>query len=152
MAFMRGQAALEMFVAVTIALLLVFWLGNYAGAFSRTAAATGAASQQALIARQLASAFGNACALGVNTTMRTPCLRDGAEDSYYNVSFKAGENKFRVFNAVSNSTTETVTNCAFPSEWWTNVKCAETPLVCAYNVEGVFINFSDKVVAGECER
>ena len=69
---MRGQASIELFFAMTLFVLVVFWLNYFYG----LAASSGVSELrgQRVLAESLASAASDACASGVAVSVALPCL------------------------------------------------------------------------------
>ena len=142
---MRGQAAFELLFVLVIALLLLFWLGNYSSQFEKTSYAAAVSSQQRLAAKQFAGAVNDVCVRAVNYTFQTACLKWKAADAYYTVSAAVGTADFYLYNSFSNSTEKSTAVCLFGTTFNQSIKCSETPQLCIQNIGGKI-----SVVSGGC--
>lgn len=98
---MRGQAAVELFLVATLAMLTLLWLGNYMNEWQRGAVAT-VTLQEKVLAADIARIANRASASQVNVTYELPCLRSGSQTIAYTVT--ASGNSLIVSTALPNAT------------------------------------------------
>ena len=76
---MRGQLSVEMFIAMSLALVFFGWLANFAGAWSSTQASSSVAAQERMVASSLARLANAACVSSASVEITLPCISVGSQ-------------------------------------------------------------------------
>ena len=76
---MRGQLSVEMFIAVTLALIFFGWMANFVNAFQSSQLSTSVYSQEKAVASTLARLANAACTTNVSIQVALPCISAGSQ-------------------------------------------------------------------------
>ena len=129
----RGQAALEMFLALTLSLLLLLWVNNYAEGFASTNYKASVSTQQRIAMKAISSTINAVCARGGKATMAAPCIKRKADDLYYHLTADTTIAKsYSLYNEISGSTESATAPCEFNAlpPIALLLKCTETKQLC----------------------
>jgi hypothetical protein len=76
---MRGQLSIEMFIAMSLALLFFGWLANFANAASSSQASSSILAQEKAVASTLARLANTACVTNTSIQIPLPCISTGSQ-------------------------------------------------------------------------
>ncbi len=127
---MRGQVAVELFLAMSIGLLVLFWFVNYSTAFSDSTRTTAVNEQQKWFAKSLANTVNEVCLRNVNVSVKIPCLFAQDQNVLYEIDVSG--DRLRVYNTFSNFNSSEPTACQLVDELPRTVQCADLAYACMY--------------------
>ncbi|MBU1197797.1 hypothetical protein KJ765_04790 [Candidatus Micrarchaeota archaeon] len=130
---MRGQVAVEMFLTMSIGLLILFWFTNYMSTFEESVRMTGVAQQQKLLTKDLARSVNEVCVRDVNLSIKTPCLMFKDHNILYKVSnaLAPDDQNLTTYTSFSDTTMHQKTSCMLDtSALPESIQCAELAYLC----------------------
>ncbi len=142
---MRAQVAIELFLTMSIGLLVLFWYSNYLTTFGESTRISGLNLQQQSVVQSLAKSVNEVCLREVNLSIPAPCLKDRENNVLYRVQAVASDPYLlQLDNPVSNYSTRVRVSCSLiTAQIPAYLQCAENERLCIYKDATNQVNFRE---------